>query len=99
MSGVSNSVRNYPEVEDDEVTFVTQFSDYFGKGPAQLNLSFNTPDSRYGNPALMLWRMPCEKLGILGWEGVQRSTEEIRTCGCKYCQIGFDLILRWRVTR
>ena len=99
MSGVSNRVCNYSEVENDEVTFVTQFADYFGKGPAQLNLSFNTPSSYLGNPATMLWRMPCEHLGLEGWEDVQRSTEEVRTCGCKYCQVGFDLILRWRVTR
>ena len=99
MSGVSNSVCDYPEMANDEVTFVAQFTDYFGKGPASLNLSFNTPDSRYGDPATMHWQMPCEKLGIDGWEGLQRSTEDIRACGCTYCQICFDLILRWRVTR
>ena len=100
MSSMSDSVRYYPEVANDEVMgFVTSFSDYFGKGPATLHLTFDTADSRYGDPATMRWRMPCVHLGVDGWEGLQRSTEDIRTCGCTYCQICFDLILRWRVTR
>ena len=100
MSSVPSRVRYDLEVEDDEVRrFIAHIPDYYGKGPARIDLSFNSPGAMYANPAEMRWRMPCEKLGEIGWEEVHRTTEEVRTCGCKYCQIGFDLILRWRVTR
>jgi hypothetical protein len=100
MSSVPSRMRYYPEVEDDEVRrFIARIPDYYGKGPAQLDLSFNSPNAMYANPAEMRWRMPCEKLGEQDWEEVYRSTEAIRTCGCKYCQAGFDLILRWRIMR
>ena len=100
MSGVSNSVRDYPEVANDEMTFSIRIPDWYGKGPGILTLRFDNNASRMGNPMEMRWKMPCEKLGERGWEEApKRTTEEVRTCGCTYCQICFDLILRWRVTR
>ena len=99
MPRLSNGVCNYSEVENDEVAWTTYFPDYYGKGPAKLDLSFNSPRAHSVAPSEMMWKVPCEKLGEGGWQDVERSTEEIRTCGCSYCQISFDLILRWRITR
>jgi hypothetical protein len=99
MSGMSNRVRDYPEVENDEVAWTIYFPDYYGKGPAKLALSFNSPKAHRISPSEMMWKVPCEKLGEEGWHDAERSIEEVRTCGCSYCQICFDLILRWRVMR
>ena len=100
MSGVPSRVRDYPEVANDEMTFSIQIPDWYGTGPATLTLGFDNYVSRIADPMEMRWKMPCEKLGEQGWEGVpRRTTEEVRTCGCIYCQLCFDLILHWRVTR
>lgn len=99
MSRVPSRVRNYIEMENDEVAWITYIPNYYGKGPAKFNLTFDSPKALYGNPADIQWRLPCEKLGEEEWQDKTRSTEEVRTCGCSYCQIGFDVILRWRITR